>query len=65
MRTDEFDFDLPDSLIAQHPPALRGASRLLHVHDGVLQDKQFADFLAQVNARDVLVLNDTRVIKAR
>ena len=65
MRTDEFDFDLPDSLIAQHPPALRGASRLLHVHDGVLEDKQFADFLAQVNARDVLVLNDTRVIKAR
>lgn len=65
MRTDEFDFVLPECLIAQHPPARRGASRLLHVHDGVLDDKQFTDFLALVQARDVLVLNDTRVIKAR
>ena len=65
MRTDEFDFALPERLIAQHPPARRGASRLLHVHDGVLDDRQFADFLALVQARDVLVLNDTRVIKAR
>ncbi len=65
MRTDEFDFVLPDSMIAQHPPVLRGASRLLHVHDGVLEDKRFADFLAQVHEQDVLVLNDTRVIKAR
>lgn len=65
MRTDEFDFSLPESLIAQHPPARRGASRLLHVHGGVLDDRKFADFLALVQARDVLVLNDTRVIKAR
>ena len=65
MRTDEFDFALPESLIAQHPPARRGASRLLHVHGGVLDDRKFADFLALVQARDVLVLNDTRVIKAR
>ncbi|MEQ1527453.1 MAG: tRNA preQ1(34) S-adenosylmethionine ribosyltransferase-isomerase QueA [Gallionella sp.] len=65
MRTDEFNFELPGHLIAQHPLALRGASRLLHVHDGGLADARFVDFLAQVNANDVLVLNDTRVIKAR
>jgi S-adenosylmethionine:tRNA ribosyltransferase-isomerase len=65
MRTDEFDFSLPESLIAQHPPARRGASRLLHVHGGGLDDRQFTDLLALVQARDVLVLNDTRVIKAR
>ncbi len=65
MRTDEFDFELPDDLIAQHPPEIRGASRLLHVHDGAHEDKAFADFLTLVRADDVLVLNDTRVIKAR
>lgn len=65
MRTDEFDFVLPERLIAQHPPQLRGASRLLHVHDGVLEDRLFADLLQLVRPDDVLVLNDTRVIKAR
>jgi S-adenosylmethionine:tRNA ribosyltransferase-isomerase len=65
MRTDEFDFDLPEELIAQHPPLTRGASRLLCVHDDVLEDAQFADFLQKVGLDDVLVLNDTRVIKAR
>jgi len=65
MRTDEFDFVLPEHLIAQHPPERRGASRLLHVHDGVLDDRRFADLLQLVRPDDVLVLNDTRVIKAR
>lgn len=65
MRTDEFDFALPEHLIAQHPPERRGGSRLLHVHDGVLEDARFEDFLQKVNQGDVLVLNDTRVIKAR
>ncbi|HUW00468.1 MAG TPA: tRNA preQ1(34) S-adenosylmethionine ribosyltransferase-isomerase QueA [Gallionella sp.] len=65
MRTDEFDFVLPERLIAQHPPEQRGASRLLHVHDGVLDDRRFADLLQLVRPNDVLVLNDTRVIKAR
>jgi S-adenosylmethionine:tRNA ribosyltransferase-isomerase len=65
MRTDEFDFDLPEGLIAQHPPESRGASRMLHVHDGVLEDKRFADLLGLLHEHDVLVLNDTRVIKAR
>ncbi len=65
MRTDEFDFALPECLIAQHPPEQRGASRLLCVRGDTLEDRQFADFLQQLKPHDVLVLNDTRVIKAR
>ncbi|HEX5363155.1 MAG TPA: tRNA preQ1(34) S-adenosylmethionine ribosyltransferase-isomerase QueA [Gallionella sp.] len=65
MRTEEFDFDLPERLIAQHPPERRGASRLLYAHDGQLEDCVFADLLRLVGPNDLLVLNDTRVIKAR
>jgi len=65
MRTDEFDFALPGQLIAQHPPELRGASRLLYAHGGVLEDIRFSGLLQLVGQHDVLVLNDTRVIKAR
>lgn len=65
MRTDEFDFVLPERLIAQHPPPQRGASRLLYAHQGVLEDCRFADLLRLARPGDVLVLNDTRVIKAR
>jgi S-adenosylmethionine:tRNA ribosyltransferase-isomerase len=65
MRTDEFDFVLPERLIAQHPSEQRGGSRLLHVHDGVLEDRRFGELLQLLRAGDVLVLNDTRVIKAR
>jgi S-adenosylmethionine:tRNA ribosyltransferase-isomerase len=65
MRTDEFDFVLPERLIAQHPPEQRGASRLLYAHEGVLEDCRFTDLLRLVKPGDVLVLNDTRVIKAR
>ena len=65
MRTEEFDFALPEQLIAQHPPERRGASRLLHAHRGMLDDCRFADLLRLVEPNDVLVLNDTRVIKAR
>ncbi|MDO8810844.1 MAG: tRNA preQ1(34) S-adenosylmethionine ribosyltransferase-isomerase QueA [Gallionella sp.] len=65
MRTDEFDFALPERLIAQHPPERRGNSRLLYAHGGVLEDRRFADLLQMVVPGDVLVLNDTRVIKAR
>lgn len=65
MRTEEFDFNLPERLIAQHPPERRGASRLLHVRGDGLEDRQFADLPQLIRAGDVLVLNDTRVIKAR
>lgn len=65
MRTEEFDFVLPERLIAQHPPEKRGASRLLHVCGDALEDCAFPDLLRFIRAGDVLVLNDTRVIKAR
>ncbi len=65
MRTDEFDFQLPDYLIAQHPPERRGASRLLHVRGAGLEDRLFADLTDMVREHDLLVFNDTRVLKAR
>ena len=65
MRTDEFDFALPERLIAQHPPEKRCTSRLLQVCAGTLQDRLFADLPTLVKENDVLVFNDTRVIKAR
>ena len=67
MRTQDFDFYLPDALIAQHPTKTRGASRLLTLDGktGLTQDAMFADLLNLLNAGDLLILNDTRVIKAR
>ena len=67
MKTQDFDFYLPESLIAQHPTSKRGASRLLQLDgaNGKIEDAMFADILNLLNAGDVLVLNDTRVIKAR
>jgi len=66
MLVSEFDYELPAELIAQHPAAQRSASRLLRLHaDGALEDLAFADFPGLVGAQDALVLNDTRVIKAR
>ncbi len=67
MRTLDFDFYLPDTLIAQHPTKIRGDSRLLQLDGvtGLTQQAMFADILNLVNAGDLLVLNDTRVIKAR
>jgi S-adenosylmethionine:tRNA ribosyltransferase-isomerase len=65
MRTEEFDFELPEKLIAQHPPDVRGASRLLCVQGDALEDRGFADLPDKVRTGDVLVFNDTRVIKAR
>jgi S-adenosylmethionine:tRNA ribosyltransferase-isomerase len=65
MRTDDFDFILPECLIAQHPPAQRGASRLLQVGKTGLKDSQFVELHGLVREHDLLVLNDTRVIKAR
>jgi S-adenosylmethionine:tRNA ribosyltransferase-isomerase len=67
MRVSEFDYDLPPELIAQHPAPRRTASRLLHLDaaNGALRDLAFADLPGLVDARDVVVLNDTRVVKAR
>ncbi|HET7198484.1 MAG TPA: tRNA preQ1(34) S-adenosylmethionine ribosyltransferase-isomerase QueA [Burkholderiales bacterium] len=67
MLVSEFDYALPAELIAQHPAAQRTASRLLHLdaRTGALRDLRFTDLPAQVDERDAIVLNDTRVIKAR
>jgi S-adenosylmethionine:tRNA ribosyltransferase-isomerase len=61
----DFDFDLPPALIAQHPPAERGASRLLQVSADALADRTFSDLETRLAPGSVLVFNDTRVIKAR
>jgi S-adenosylmethionine:tRNA ribosyltransferase-isomerase len=66
VRVSEFDYELPAELIAQHPAPSRTASRLLHLQPGgTLEDRMFSDLPALVDERDTLVLNDTRVIKAR
>lgn len=62
----QFDYDLPPELIAQHPAERRDASRLLHLDGGSsLHDRQFIDLPGLLRADDLLVFNDTRVIKAR
>jgi S-adenosylmethionine:tRNA ribosyltransferase-isomerase len=61
----DFDFDLPAELIAQHPLAERAASRLLHVQPRQLADLRFADLPRLVAPGEVMVFNDTRVIRAR
>jgi S-adenosylmethionine:tRNA ribosyltransferase-isomerase len=67
MLVSEFDYELPADLIAQHPAPQRSASRLLHLEaaSGKITDLAFSDLPGLVDARDVLVLNDTRVVKAR
>ena len=61
----DFDYVLPAELIAQTPAAERGASRLLHLDShGGLHDRQFADLIDLLHPGDLLVFNDTRVIKA-
>ena len=61
----DFDFQLPDELIAQHPAAQRSASRLLDARGDTLVDRVFADLPALLQPGDLLVFNDTRVIRAR
>jgi len=66
MRLSEFDYALPEALIAQHPAAGRAQSRLLHLDaEGALHDRRFLDLPELIEPRDIVVLNDTRVIKAR
>ena len=61
----DFDFDLPPERIAQLPLPDRSASRLLHLDGEHIVDRQFADIVDQLVPGDVLVMNDTRVLKAR
>ena len=67
MLVSEFDYDLPSELIAQHPLPQRSESRLLRLEakTGRLSDLAFADFPRLVDERDAVVINDTRVLKAR
>jgi S-adenosylmethionine:tRNA ribosyltransferase-isomerase len=67
MRTDDFDFKLPDELIAQHPLQERSASKLMVVDitNETINHKHFYDITSYLKEGDVLVLNDTKVIPAR
>lgn len=66
MQLSDFDFNLPEYLIAQHPPKVRGSSRLLAALPNTpLQDKHFIDLSDFVNEGDVMIFNNTKVIKAR
>lgn len=66
MQLSDFTFELPDELIARYPLDSRSASRLLHIDaQGQHHDHAFTDILALLDAGDLLVLNDTKVMKAR
>jgi S-adenosylmethionine:tRNA ribosyltransferase-isomerase len=61
----DFDFALPPELIAQHPPAVRSGSRLLDARARALADRQFTELAGLLLPGDLLVFNDTKVVKAR
>ena len=67
MKTDDFDFYLPEELIAQTPLKKRDSSRLLVLDkkNGEVEHKHFSDVINYLNSGDTLVLNDTKVIPAR
>ncbi|MBC1644200.1 tRNA preQ1(34) S-adenosylmethionine ribosyltransferase-isomerase QueA [Listeria welshimeri] len=67
MKVEDFDFDLPEELIAQTPLLDRTSSRLmvLDKKSGEIKDQNFTDILSYLNEGDALVLNDTRVLPAR
>jgi S-adenosylmethionine:tRNA ribosyltransferase-isomerase len=67
MKKSDFNYLLPDALIAQKPLPDRDASRLLCMNrdTGQIADRQFTDFIDLINERDLLVFNDTKVIPAR
>ncbi|MCG7956093.1 MAG: tRNA preQ1(34) S-adenosylmethionine ribosyltransferase-isomerase QueA [Candidatus Thiodiazotropha endolucinida] len=67
MRLSDFDYFLPDELIAQYPPEERGSSRLLVLpsNKSLPEDRQFSGLPDLLSAGDLLIFNDTRVMKAR
>jgi len=67
VRTDDFDYDLPSGMIAQHPAEPRDACRLLVLDraSGQIDHRRFGDLLEYLRPGDVLVLNETRVLPAR
>lgn len=65
MKLSDFDFDLPEELIATRPAKPRSSARLLVSDRGALQDAQVCDLPQWLRPGDLLVLNDTKVIPAR
>ncbi len=67
MHVRDFDFELPEELIARHPAEERTGSRLLHLDgpSGIIAHRRFPDVLSLVNPGDLLIFNNTRVIPAR
>lgn len=67
MRIEEFDYELPEELIAQKPAEKRDESRLLVLHrrDGAVEHRHFYDILDYLKAGDCLVLNNSKVLPAR
>jgi S-adenosylmethionine:tRNA ribosyltransferase-isomerase len=65
MRVDDFDYALPEALIAQYPPQERRASRLMVVGPERTLDQQFPDLLSHLQPNDCLIFNNTRVMRAR
>lgn len=65
MLLSDFDYHLPEELIAQYPPEVRGKSRLLDTAEQQFKDRLFSDLTQLVKPNDLLVFNDTKVIKAR
>ena len=65
MKVSEFQFDLPEALIARYPTKERTASRLMHLATTGLSHLQFTDVVNLINPGDLLIFNNTRVIPAR
>ena len=67
MKIEEFDFNLPEKLIAQHPNDKRDEARLMVLNrkDRTIEDKIFKDIIEYLNEGDCLVINNTKVIPAR
>ena len=67
LRTADYDFQLPDELIARHPAPRRDGSRMLVLRraEQVIEHRMFSDFASLIPAGSLVVLNDTKVIPAR
>jgi S-adenosylmethionine:tRNA ribosyltransferase-isomerase len=67
MHLSDFDYELPENLVVDRPPAERGTTRLLVLNrtTGELQHRPYTDLVEYIRPGDVIILNDTKVIKAR
>lgn len=65
LKLSDYDYHLPEELIAQFPPKVRGTSRLLAAVEGKIHDHTFEDLIEYLNPGDRIVINNTRVLPAR